>query len=172
MANAYQTAGNFDEINRTLVLNFNVEKEDTNNPYLFLRKYDLSQKFKDPLNNDYVINAILIYIQKTTGPAVVLSAASPTIPWHKLPANEQSITTFTPYIPGKFAFNFGAKDALVILYHEDSFSQSDVDNFYNRLKEIYISMKSRGSEFEEIYELHPLTGRPRAAGLTIIKRLP
>lgn len=170
MTEAYKTLGNFYESSEKFDLKFDIEREDPSNLYNFHAKYDISQEFTDPLGKDYRINGILIYIKKNVDPETPLSSAPSTFYCHQFPYHD--LTDLEAYIPSNYNFRFTNQDTLVILFHETGLNRTDVDSFYNNLKDIYLSMKARGVEFDHISDLTKILGRPRAAGLTIIKRLP
>jgi len=185
MADEYKTSGSFDGKSRKFELQFNVELEAQANPYKFYQKYDISQKFIDPSGKNYTINGILIYIQKYNDPQVLLNSAPSVYDYHRFPNHD--LTALTAYNHPNYEFNFNAEDALIILFHETGFDQKDVKHFYDNLKEYYISMKARNIDFDFLTSLPimagqiqlksgknagPILGKPRTAGLTIIKRLP
>lgn len=187
MADVYRTSGFFHDSDDTLRINFNIKEATLADEYEFYKKYDISQVFQNPAGQDYTINGVVIYLKKKVDPGLILAPAAST--WHPLPSSIQSIDKFKPYTGSVNTFDFKAADALVILYHDDTFNQEDIDVFYKDLKEYYDGMKSTATDFTsfqmpEIIVSEKKTGnkvnidddgpviKPRVAGLTIITRKP
>lgn len=189
MSDVYRTSGNFHDSDDTLRISFNIKEPTLADEYEFYKKYDISQVFQNTSGQEYTINGVVVYLRKKVDPGLILSPAASATTWPSLPSSVQSIDKFQPYTGSVNKFDFKAADALVILYHDDTFKQEHIDEFYKDLKEYYDGMKATATDFQsftmpEIISSPKKTGnqvnidddgpviKPRVAGLTIITRKP
>lgn len=183
--NPYETSGTYSSASRSLNLDFHITKEDPLNKYEFYQKFDISQTITDENGDQKYLSAVLVFMKKKTdnGGTLLTNLAN-----HNLLVNNSDLI---PYSTETFDYN--AEEAVVILFHDNTFNIAYATYFYSILNSMYNDMKKNGLTFKRqqapdfkalsipkanIPNLHndnlddddfPFI-RPRTAGLTIIKR--
>ncbi|WP_417354620.1 hypothetical protein [Flavobacterium sp.] len=183
--NPYETSGTYSSASRSFNLDFHITREDPSNKYLFYQKFDISQTITDENGDQKFLSAILVFMMKESdnGTPTETNLAN-----HNLTLNNSDLK---PHSQEKFDYN--AEEAVVVLFHDNTFNIAYATYFYTILNSMYNDMKKNGLTFKRqqapdfkalsipkanIPNLHndnlddddfPFI-RPRTAGLTIIKR--
>ncbi|WP_330443026.1 hypothetical protein [Flavobacterium sp. C4GT6] len=183
--NPYETSGTYSSASRSLNLDFHITKEDPLNKYQFYQKFDISQTITDENGDQKYLSAVLIFMKKKTdnGGTLLTNLSN-----HNLLVNNSDLIPYSSE-----TFDYDAEEAVVVLFHDNTFNIAYATYFYTILNSMYNDMKKNGLTFKRqqapdfkalsipkanIPNLHndnlddddfPFI-RPRTAGLTIIKR--
>lgn len=183
--NPYETSGTYSSASRSLNLDFHITKEDPLNKYQFYQKFDISQTITDENGDQKYLSAVLIFMKKKTdnGGTLLTNLSN-----HNLLVNNSDLIPYSSE-----TFDYDAEEAVVVLFHDNTFNIAYATYFYTILNSMYNDMKKNRLTFKRqqapdfkalsipkanIPNLHndnlddddfPFI-RPRTAGLTIIKR--
>ncbi|MUV03031.1 hypothetical protein GN157_04850 [Flavobacterium rakeshii] len=183
--NPYETSGTYSSASRSFNLDFHITKEDPLNKYHFYQKFDISQTIIDENGDQKFLSAILVFMKKKTdnGGTLLTNLAD-----HNLLVNNSDLIPYSSE-----TFDYDAEDALIVLFHDNTFNSSYPGYFHGKANMLYNDMKKNGLTYSrhQAPDLNPLfipksnipnlidetpdeDGlpfiRPRTAGLTIIKR--
>ena len=138
--NPYETSGTYSSASRSLNLDFHITKEDPLNKYQFYQKFDISQTITDENGDQKYLSAVLIFMKKKTdnGGTLLTNLSN-----HNLLVNNSDLIPYSSE-----TFDYDAEEAVVVLFHDNTFNIAYATYFYTILNSMYNDMKKNRLTFK------------------------
>lgn len=159
----YIGIGHFYPTTKKMIADLNIPKEDSNNQYIFLNKFDISKNV-----NGSHINAIFCHMVLEYDDGILLSNNDFD---HILTIKIDKLKEYP--LGKKSPFDFETNYSLLIIHHDNTFKIEDVETVYNNLERLKnLADNSEKGYFsiwiDSLNETEPIT--PRKLGVSIIRK--